>query len=57
MRLLLDNNLSPRRLPLLAQAGHDAEHVRDHSLAGARHTEVLHPARVEGRNDGGLPPV
>jgi predicted nuclease of predicted toxin-antitoxin system len=49
MRLLLDNNLSPRLLPLLARAGHDVEHVRDHSLASARDAEVLHHARAEGR--------
>jgi predicted nuclease of predicted toxin-antitoxin system len=41
MRLLLDNNLSPRLTALLREAGHDTEHVRDHGLQAATDEAVL----------------
>lgn len=49
MRLLLDNNLSPKLVALLTEAGHDAIHVRDHGLASADDTEVLAMALETGR--------
>ena len=49
MRLLLDNNLSPRLLPTLRSAGHDVAHVRDLNLAAAADNEVLQRARDEQR--------
>lgn len=49
MRLLLDNNLSPRLKPLLEAAGHDVAHVRDLDLAAAPDSEVLKQARDENR--------
>jgi len=47
MRLLLDNNLSPRLAPLLEAAGPDVAHVRDYDLAAAPDREVLSRARDE----------
>lgn len=41
MRLLLDNNLSVRLVPLLSDHGHDVEHVRTLGLAAADDAEVL----------------
>lgn len=49
MRLLLDNNLSPRLTPLLEAAGHDVVHVRDLGLAAAPDSDVLQRARDEQR--------
>ncbi len=49
MRLLLDNNLSPRLSAYLRDAGHDVEHVRDHGLQAAPDEEVLHVASVHDR--------
>jgi len=49
MRLLLDNNLSPKLVALLTEAGHDAIHVRDNGLASADDTEVLALAVETGR--------
>ena len=45
MRLLLDNNLSPRLAQTLREAGHDTEHVRDHDLQAAPDATVLQRAR------------
>src|SRR5262245_53538993 len=45
MRLLLDNNLSPSLAQPLRDAGHAAEHVRDHGLQAAPDTVVLQRAR------------
>lgn len=45
MRLLLDNNLSPRLARTLREAGHDTEHVRDHGLQTASDPAVLQRAR------------
>jgi predicted nuclease of predicted toxin-antitoxin system len=39
--LLLDNNLSPKLIPLLAEVGHDVTHVRDHDMAAADDSSVL----------------
>ncbi len=49
MRLLPDNNLSPRLRPLLEAAGHDVAHVGDLELAAASDSEVLKRARDEQR--------
>lgn len=49
MRFLIDNNLSPKLIDLLAQAGHDAVHVRDLGLAAATDEVVLDRARSEAR--------
>lgn len=46
MRLLLDNNLSPQLVDLLAVQGHEVEHVRDHGLQAATDSEVMELARV-----------
>ena len=35
MKLLLDNNLSPQLVALLAVQGHEAEHVRDRGMHAA----------------------
>lgn len=45
MRLLLDNNLSIRLAPLLAEHDHDVEHIRALGLAAATDTDVLVAAR------------
>ncbi len=45
MRLLLDNNLSPHLVGPLRDAGHDAQHVRDHGLQTAPDATVLQRAR------------
>jgi predicted nuclease of predicted toxin-antitoxin system len=45
VRLLLDNNLSPQVVGLLADAGHEVEHVRDHDLRAAADEDVLAFAR------------
>ncbi|GAB2451918.1 hypothetical protein GCM10027062_35910 [Nocardioides hungaricus] len=47
MRLLLDNNLSPRLVGLLP--GHDVEHVRMLELQSARDEVVLARAARDGR--------
>lgn len=49
MKLLLDNNLSPRLRPLLEVARHDVTHVRDLGLAAAPDHQVLTLAREEQR--------
>lgn len=41
MRLLLDQNLSPRLADLLRGAGHDVDHVRDHDMAASSDPDVL----------------
>ena len=41
MRLLLDNNLSPKLVPLLTDAGNDVTHVRDHGMSAADDSSVL----------------
>ncbi len=49
MRLLLDNNLSPRLTPLLADFGWDVLHVRDLGLHSASDDVVLECARAGER--------
>ena len=49
MRILLDNNLSPRLVAELRAHGHDVEHVRDHGLGAAPDEQVLGFARDHGR--------
>jgi len=49
MRLLLDNNLSPRLILLLEAAGHDVTHVRELNLAAAPDHQVLTRAREQQR--------
>src|SRR5450759_2674713 len=49
VRLLLDNNLSPRLVGYLRNAGHDVVHVRDHGLQAAPDEQVLGIARQQDR--------
>jgi predicted nuclease of predicted toxin-antitoxin system len=49
MRALLDNNLSPRLVPLLGAAGWDVVHVAALGLESADDTDVLAAARESGR--------
>ena len=49
MRLLLDNNLSPRLVDSLRDAGHDVEHVSDPGLQASPDDEVLRYASAHGR--------
>ena len=49
MRFLLDECISARLAPLVAEAGHDVVHVSDRGLAGHVDDEVLTAARDEGR--------
>lgn len=45
----MDENLSPGLARLLAEAGHDAVHVRDVGLAAAADTAILEAATVDDR--------
>ena len=49
MRLLLDNNLSPRLVDVLAKEGWDVAHVGPLGLRAARDRTVLEAARVDNR--------
>ena len=49
MRFLLDECISARLAPLVAEAGHDVVHVSDRGLAGHVDEEVLAAARDEER--------
>jgi predicted nuclease of predicted toxin-antitoxin system len=49
MRVLLDNNLSPRLVELLAEAGWDVAHVRPLGLRAAPDHVVLETARRDER--------
>lgn len=49
MRFLVDNALSPALAMALANAGHDAVHVRDRGLGAADDPSVLEAARCEKR--------
>lgn len=49
MRFLLDECLSARLAPLVAEAGHDVVHVSDRGLTGHVDEEVLAAARDEER--------
>ena len=48
MRFLLDQNTSPALVGLLAEAGHDAEHVGDLGMSEAPDDEVLAAAKDAG---------
>lgn len=48
MRFLLDQNASPALVGLLADAGHDAEHVGDLGMSEAPDDEVLAAAKNAG---------
>jgi hypothetical protein len=60
VRLLLDNKLSPQLVGLLADTGHEVEHVRDHDLRAAADEDVLafprehHLTLVSADTDFGL---
>jgi predicted nuclease of predicted toxin-antitoxin system len=49
VRLLLDNNLSPRLGALLAEKGWNVTHVRSLGLQAAADRIVLHRARADAR--------
>ncbi len=49
MKFLLDECISTRLAPLLADAGHDVIHVSDRDLAGQSDDQVLATARDEAR--------
>ena len=49
MRFLIDNALSPRVAERLADAGHDAVHVRDYDLHAATDDAIVERARAEQR--------
>ena len=49
MRFLVDNALSPKVSVALAQAGHDAVHVRDYRMQAAPDEEILERAAREAR--------
>ncbi len=48
MKLLLDNNLSPQLVDLLAVRGHEVEHVRDHGMHAATDEDVMELAARTG---------
>lgn len=49
MRLLLDENLSEKLVPLLVAGGHDVVHVRQLGLAGTLDPDVLDHAKRDER--------
>ncbi len=49
MRLLLDNNLSPKLVPPLTRVGHDVAHVRDLGMEAADDSAILATAVASGR--------
>jgi predicted nuclease of predicted toxin-antitoxin system len=46
MRLLIDENLSPRVARLLRQAGHDVVHVTEVGLGNTQDAEILDERRT-----------
>lgn len=49
MKFLVDNALPPRFATLLIEAGHDAVHVREYGMQGAKDEAILSTAQQEGR--------
>ena len=49
MKFLVDNALSPRLADALAEAGHDAVHVRSRGLQAATDPQLFEVAAAEGR--------
>lgn len=49
MRFLIDNALSPALAERLADAGHDAVHIRDYDLQAAEDEQVFDRAQAEER--------
>lgn len=49
MRFLLDQNLSPLLVELLAHLGHDAVHVRQLGMSRASDAEIMATARDDNR--------
>lgn len=49
MKLLIDENLSPRLAALLSEADHDASHVRDLDAAGASDAQLIDLTLADGR--------
>jgi predicted nuclease of predicted toxin-antitoxin system len=49
LKVLIDNNLSPRIAAGLSEAGHDAAHLRDYQMQSAPDSEVLTMARESAR--------
>ena len=49
MRFLIDQALSPAVAERLAEAGHDAAHVRDYGMQAATDDEIFDRAREEER--------
>lgn len=49
MRFLIDNALSPTLAEQLADAGHDAVHVRDYDLQAAEDKQIFDRAQAEER--------
>ena len=49
MRFLIDNNLSFKLAELLSDAGHDAEHVRDHVAPTTSDETIMALARSQSR--------
>ena len=49
MRFLIDNALSPRVAKLLADAGHEAVHVRDYGMQSSPDLDILARASAEDR--------
>ncbi len=49
MKFLIDNALPPKLAALLVAAGHNAVHVREYNLQGAKVEVILSRAQQEGR--------
>ena len=49
MKFLIDNALPPRLADLLLEAGHNAVHVREYGISGAKDEEIVRRALAEDR--------